>query len=103
MEKYSVPGPMKKLGDLFTKYKEGFKAPQKSVEREFIAVVKEVTGFELQPEQVSYTVSTKTISLHLPSLLKSELKFKQAEILEKLTDRLEKKSCPQFVLWPFDF
>jgi len=98
MEKYSAPKPMKKIGDLFAKYKEHFKAPQASVEKEFIIVVKEVTGFELKPEQVTYTVSTRIISLQVPSLLKNELKFKQAEILNRLSNRLGKKSCPKLVL-----
>ena len=98
MEKYSTPKPMKRLGGLFAKYKDHFKAPQASVEKEFIAVVKEATGFELKPEQVSYTVSTRTISLQIPGLLKNELRFKQDMILEHLSKRLGKTSCPKLIL-----
>lgn len=97
-EHYSTPKAMKRLGDLFEKYRTHFKAPQASVEKECVAVVKEVTGFTLTQEQVSYTVSTRTISLQVPSLLKSELRFHYAAILSKLTERLGKDGAPKTIL-----
>jgi UDP-2,3-diacylglucosamine pyrophosphatase LpxH len=94
MEEYSVPRAMKRMGDLFEKYKTRFKAPQASVEKECIAVIKELTGFELTTTQVVYTVTTRTISLRVPSILKSELRFHQQAILAELENRLGKGGCP---------
>ncbi len=98
MEEYSVPRGMKQIGDLFEKYKTRLKVPQASVEKECIVVIKEVTGFELTREQVSYTVSTRVIHLQIPSVLKSELRFHQAAILEQLKHRLGKDGCPNAIL-----
>lgn len=97
MEPYSTPRPMKQLSSLFEKYKTRFKAPQATVEKECVAVIKEVTGFELSINQVTYTVSTRTISLQVPSLLKSELRFHYTAILKQLTDRLGKDVCPKMI------
>lgn len=89
---------MKRVGDLFDRYTTRFKAPQASVEKECIAVIKQVTGFELTSSQVSYTVSTKTISLRVPSILKSELQFHHQVILQELENRLGKDGCPKVLL-----
>lgn len=97
MEHYSTPKAMKRMGDLFEKYKKRLKAPQATVEKEFIAVVKEVAGFELLPKQVVYTVTTRTISLQVSSLIKTELRFKQEQILQVLENRLGRDSCPKVV------
>ncbi len=97
MEEYSVPRSMKKIGDLFDKYRTRIKAPQASVEKECIQVIKEVTGFELTNNQVTYTVSTRSICLHVPSVLKTELRFHNTAILQKLQDRLGKDGCPNII------
>lgn len=98
MEEYSTPRAMKQLGDLFLKYKTHFKAPQTSVEKECVAVIKEVSGFTITPDQVAYTVSTRTVSLRVPSVLKSELRFHQQAILRELENRLGKDGCPKVLL-----
>lgn len=97
MQEYSTPKAMKQVGDLFEKYKTRFKAPQASVEKECIAVIKEVSGFILTSDQVSYTVSTRTISVRVPSILKSELRFHQQVILQELENRLGKDGCPRIM------
>ena len=79
------PKQMKRVGDLFEKYRLKIKAPQASVEKACVEVVKEVTGFDIKPDQVTYTVSTETLSLQVPSVLKSELRFYNKEILKKLS------------------
>ncbi len=94
---YSTPRAMKRLGDLFEKYQNRFKAPQATVEKECLLVIEEVTGFALTANQVTYVVSTRTISLHVPSLLKTELKFHFPAILQKLEERLGKDGSPQFI------
>jgi hypothetical protein len=98
MEEYSTPRAMKQLGDLFLKYKTHFKAPQASVEKECVAVIKEVSGFIITSDQVTYTVSTRTISLRVPSVFKSELRFHQQAILRELENRLGKDGCPKTLL-----
>tara|TARA_B100001989_G_C24533379_1_gene462936 strand:+ start:624 stop:920 length:297 start_codon:yes stop_codon:yes gene_type:complete len=98
MDKYQSPKKMKKLGDLFQKYQDHFRPPQASIETAFIEVVKEVTDFELKPDFVNYTVSTRTIGITVPSILKTEIKFKQKDILQRLEDRLGKKSAPKIII-----
>ncbi len=89
---------MKQLGDLFEKYRTRIKAPQATVEKECIQVVLEVTGFNLNLNQVTYTVSTRTISLKVPSILKTELKFHYAAILQILETRLGVDGSPKVIL-----
>lgn len=97
MEQYSAPQKMRKLGDLFDKYKTRFKAPQATVEKACAAAILKVTGFTITAECISYTVATKTISLAVPSLLKSELKLRQVEILKELQDSLGKNEAPKII------
>lgn len=98
MQDYSVPKRMKQLSDLFEKYRTRIKAPQATVEKECIQVVLEVTGFNLSLNQVTYTVSTRTISLKVPSILKTELKFHYAAILQILETRLGVDGSPKVIL-----
>lgn len=98
MQEYSTPKAMKRVGDLFEKYRVRLRPPQASVEKECIQVIKEVTGFDITAGQISYRVSTKTISLHVPSILKSELCFYHQAILRELANRLGKDNCPTLIL-----
>lgn len=98
MDDYSTPQQMKRIGGLFDKYRLRFKAPQASVEKVCIEVINEVTGFDIKIEQITYTVSTRTLSLQLPSILKSELRFHQELILEKITDKLGSDGSPKIIL-----
>ena len=98
MEDYSAPKKMKKVGDFFDKYRKRFKAPQASVEKACASVIQEVTGFGVKEEQVSYIVSTRTISLQIPSVLKSELRFHYPSILKKLEELLGKDGSPKVIL-----
>jgi hypothetical protein len=88
MEGYSTPKKMKQISELFARYKDRIKAPQASVEKECVAVISEVTGLSVTVEQVTYTVSTKTLSLRVPSILKNELRLRQQDILCELKNRL---------------
>lgn len=89
---------MKQLGDLFEKYRLRLKAPQSTVEKECVVVIREVAGFTITAAQVTYTVSTRTISLQVPSLLKSELRFHHTAILQELENRLGRDGCPKVIL-----
>lgn len=97
MDDYSTPKKMKNIGDLFERYKKHFKAPQASVEKACSESIFKVTNFEVKKESIKYTVSTKTISLNLPSVLKSEIKFKHKEILSDLEETLGKEECPKII------
>lgn len=98
MDNYSTPRQMKRIGDFFEKYRSRFRAPQASVEKACAEVILEVTGFEVTVEQITYTVNTRTVSLQIPSILKSELKFHHESILKKLTDQLGREGAPKTIL-----
>lgn len=91
-------GEITAVKDLFEKYRKHLQAPQKSVELEAIRVIGEVTTLTLKEHQVAYTVSTRTLALRVPSLLRQELKLHQAEILLELKTRLGEKSAPYHLL-----
>lgn len=86
------------LGNLLARYKAVLKPPQASVEKECVIVIKDVTGIELLPQQVSYTVSTKTLVLKTPSLLRSELMLHRQAILSELKQRLGEKGAPETII-----
>ncbi len=79
---------MKHISDLFSRYQNKIKPPQSSIVKEFVSVCEERCGFKLKEEQCSYTVSTKTIYLTVPSILKSEVMRNKKTILQSLKDRL---------------
>ena len=97
IREYSTPMKMKPVGDMFAQYRSRFKAPQATVEVACVEVLAEVFDFPIKEEQVIYTVSTRTLSFQLPSLLKSELKFHHNTILQKLENRLGKDGSPRLI------
>lgn len=97
MEGYSAPKKMKPIGDLFARYKLTFIAPQATVEKACVEVIKKVTGFTIAPEQVTYKVNTKTISIQVPSILKSELRFHHETVLQELKKTLGSKGNPESI------
>lgn len=88
MQNYSTPKKMKKIGDLFEKYKLNIKAPQSTVEKAFVKVVYEVSGLKIDKNFVNYNVKTKTLGISAPSIIRSELGFYQTEIINKLNKDL---------------
>ena len=86
------------LGNLLERYKRCFTPPQASVEKECITVIKEVCDIGLLPHQVSYTVSTRTIAIKAPSLLRSELRLHHEAILVALGKRLGNKNSPHTII-----
>ena len=89
---------MKQIGSLFERYQKVLKAPQASVEKELLVVIKEVCGYELQRTQVRYVVASRTVYIQAPSLLRSELRFYHARILETMHARLGSESAPKVIL-----
>ena len=87
-------GEIVAVKDLFSKYKNRLAPPQKTVEMEVIRVVGEIVGIALTEAQVSYTVSTKTVSLRVSGMVKQEIKIKNRNILDELKKRLGEKNSP---------
>lgn len=83
---------------MFEKYKNTFKPPQSSVEKEFIVVVRQVVGVSINIDQVTYSPSSRTISLHLPSVLKSEIVRKKADVISTLSSSLGASNAPTEVI-----
>lgn len=98
MEKKPAHTNKQHLSNVLSLYKDRFKPPQASVEKVFIQVVQEVTGFSLKPNQVNYSVGNKIISLQVSSLIKTELKSKQQAIVERLVEVLPKQDVPKVIL-----
>lgn len=88
----------KRIGDLFARYATRLRAPQKSVEQVMVVVVAEVLQITLKPHQVVYTPASRIIAIHAPSMLKSEIKAREAEILTRMELTLGAKSVPQVIL-----
>jgi hypothetical protein len=97
MDDYKAPMAMRRLGDLFERYRTKIKAPQASVEKECLVIIKELTQFDLKLSQLEYTVSTRTISLRVPSILRTEILFRKTEILEKLKAHLGADNCQTYI------
>ena len=91
-------GEIVAVKDLFEKYRKTLQAPQKTVELEAIRVIGEITHLKLKEEQVSYTVSTRVLSVNASSLIKQELKMKHNLIIAELKKQLGTKSSPQTIL-----
>ncbi len=95
--KKSRRGEITKISTLFEKYKVTLKAPQGTVVKEVIEVISDITGVELQAKYIKYAVSTRTISITAPSILKQEIKLHQAEILLHVKARLGEQNAPKIM------
>lgn len=87
-------GEVRAIKDLFSKYKNTLVPPQKTVEMETIRVIGECTGLSIKENQITYTVSTRTVNLQVSGMLKQEIKIKSREILKELNKRLGAKNSP---------
>jgi hypothetical protein len=95
---FKKSGEITPVRDLFEKYRKNLKAPQKTVELEAVRVIGELLNLKIKEELVSYTPSSRTLVLHVPSLLKQEIKLRQNEVLSELKSRLGDKGCPTTLL-----
>lgn len=86
------------ISSLFEKYKKILRAPQESVITEMVVIIYEVTNITLKPKQISYTVASRTLSIHAPSLMRQEIKFHEKTILKHASARLGGKNAPQVIL-----
>jgi hypothetical protein len=86
------------LSNLLARYKSRLKPPQASVEKAVIAAVEKETGITVTSDQVTYTVFNKTVTLQLPSIIKTELKKKQSAIQTELKKTLPESEVPTFFI-----
>lgn len=91
-------GDIRKLGDLFEKYRQNLKAPQKTVVSAFCEVVEDVLGITIDASKVSYTPHTKTLAVKVGGPLKSEVQLHKEEIIAHMKGRLGEKSAPNEIL-----
>jgi hypothetical protein len=89
---------MKKLSSLFERYQRILVPPQASVEKRVAEIICEITSLTIKPDQVSYSVGSKTISLKVPSVLKSELQHHKTTILMRLESEMGIKNSPKTIL-----
>ena len=89
---------MKHVGSLFENFQKRFTPPQASVEKRVAEIICEITPLQIKPEQVKYTVSNKTISLQVPSILKSELQHHKTAVLSRLESEMGIKNSPKVIL-----
>ncbi len=95
MQKKDPRANNQQLGNLIERYKKILKPPQQSVIKEVIEVVKEVVKLQIDESKITYTVSSRTIHFQISGLLKTEIKKHQAQIIQKLTERLGEQNCPK--------
>jgi len=88
-------GEIKKLSDLFEKYRNTLKAPQKTVVSAFCEVVEDVLGVTVDQKKVSYTPHNRTLTLSVGGPLKSEILLHKEEILTHLKGRLGEQGAPK--------
>ena len=89
---------MKHVSSLLASFQKRFTPPQASVEKRVAEIICEITPLQIKPEQVKYTVSNKTISLQVPSVLKSELQHQKTAILDRLVSEMGVKNAPKVIL-----
>ncbi len=94
MRKKDPTGNSEQLGNLLLRYKKIFKPPQESVLIEVARVVSEVVGVSVSSKQFNYTVSSKIVYIKTPSLIKSEIIKKKADIKKALSERLGEGNVP---------
>lgn len=91
-------GEIRRVGDLFEKYRRTLIAPQRTVIVTFCEVVEEVVGYKLDPKKVKYAPHTKTLSLIGGGPLRSELHMRREELLAHMKGRLGEKNSPAAIL-----
>ncbi len=85
---------MKHISDLFAKYRETLQPPQASVERVVRLAIATVTKISVTEHMVTYKVSERAVYLTAPSVIKSEIKRKELEILKEIEKELGKQKTP---------
>lgn len=82
------------LSDLFSVYKQRLRPPQASVEQAAFLIITDVTGLPVPRESIVYTPTTRTLSIQVPSILKSEITFHFDAIQKRLQTELGVSFAP---------
>ena len=88
----------KHLSTILEKFQKRFTPPQASVQRRVAELICELTPLKVTSEQITYSVASKTITLKLPSILKSELQHHKPAILQRLEQEMGIKNAPKTIL-----
>lgn len=89
---------VKRLGDLFAKYRQSLRAPEASVCQVASEVILDVLGLTLTPTQLMYAPATKVLRLNAPAPIKTEILLAKEEILVHLKGRLGPQNAPRDIL-----
>ncbi len=87
-----------RVSDLFKKYTHVLKAPQEVVVTAFIEVVKDLFQITLNPDQCTYSVASRTLTVRASGMLKTEIVLQKAEVINHLKARLGEQSAPKEIL-----
>jgi len=84
------------IKSLFSKYKNHFSAPQKSVEKVAEVEIKNLLNLNnFKGRLVSFKPNTKTLHIIAPAVLRTEILKHKTAILTAIKANLDKKSAPQ--------
>ena len=89
---------VKKIGDLFSVYRDRLFAPQGAVIDVFREVIEDLINVDIQKDSVSFNTYTKTIQLSVGGPLKTEILLRKEEILAHIKARLPGKNPPTNIL-----
>ncbi len=87
-----------RVSDLFTKYKQVLRAPQRTVVHTFCEVLTSHYGITVPYERCTYNTKTKTLTLTTSGIVKTEVIRHKKDILKILEELLGKKSAPEQIL-----
>lgn len=84
--------------NLFAKYTRTLQAPQKTVIQSFIAATEDALKYSISPQQCSYSVHTRTLTVSVSGVVKTEILFKKKEILAVMKSMLGPRNVPKEIL-----
>ncbi len=87
-----------RVSDLFSKYKKLLKAPQGTVIQSCIDVINDIYGIPLKKNQCVYQVQSKTLVLHIPGTIKTEILLNKEVILQEIAKKVGVESTPKNIL-----
>lgn len=89
---------IKKLSNLFDRYKDRLIAPERSVKVGFVEVVRDLYGWEVREDQLAYSPGSQTLTVRVGGPLRNEVLLNKDEILIHLKGRLGVRSAPKNIL-----
>ncbi|MAZ56299.1 hypothetical protein CL653_00715 [bacterium] len=89
---------VKKLNDLFSKYKSLLQAPEASVKKEVIQVVDDLLQISVNLEDFEYKPFQKTLYCRAKGMVKNEIMLHKDDILNHLKGRLGEKNAPKTIV-----